>query len=259
MPELLANPETWIALITLIALEIVLGIDNIVFISILVGNLPPQERERARRLGIGLALIMRLCLLFALSWVIGLVTPLVTLFGNEISGRDLILICGGLFLLAKSTHEIHDSLEVIQDDSRNVVHASFGAVIAQIGVIDMVFSLDSVITAIGLVDHIVIMVAAVLVSMLLMLVLARPIGQFVEANPTFKMLALAFLILIGSTLVAEGLDFHVPRGYIYFSMAFSVSIELLNMAARSAKNKKAVKLNRIIRPAAGAMDLYSRR
>ena len=207
MPELLANPETWIALITLIALEIVLGIDNIVFISILVGNLPPQERERARRLGIGLALIMRLCLLFALSWVIGLVTPLVTLFGNEISGRDLILICGGLFLLAKSTHEIHDSLEVIEDDSRNVAHASFGAVIAQIGVIDMVFSLDSVITAIGLVDHVVIMVAAILVSMLLMLVLARPIGQFVEANPTFKMLALAFLILIGSTLVAEGWTF----------------------------------------------------
>ena len=203
---------------------------------------------------------MRLCLLFALSWVIGLVTPLVTFFGNEISGRDLILICGGPFLLAKSTHEIHDSLEGIEDDSRNVVHASFGAVIAQIGVIDMVFSLDSVLTAIGLVDHVVIMVAAILVSMpLLTLVLARPIGQFVEANPTFKMLALAFLILIGSTLVAEGLDFHVPRGYIYFSMAFSVSVELLNMAARSAKNKKAVQLNRIIRPAAGAMDSDSRR
>ena len=258
MPELFANPETWIALITLIALEIVLGIDNIVFISILVGNLPPQERERARRLGIGIALIMRLCLLFALSWLIGLVTPLVTLFGNGISGRDLILICGGLFLLAKSTHEIHDSLEVIEDDSRNVIRASFGAVIAQIGVIDIVFSLDSVITAIGLVDQVAIMVAAILVSMLLMLVLARPIGQFVEANPTFKMLALAFLILIGSTLVAEGLDFHVPRGYIYFSMAFSVSVELLNMAARSAKNKKAVQLNRVIRPAPGAMDSYSR-
>ena len=258
MPELLANPETWIALTTLIALEIVLGIDNIVFISILVGNLPPQERGRARRLGIGLALIMRLCLLFALSWLVGLVAPLITLFGNEMSGRDLILICGGLFLLAKSTHEIHDSLEVIEDDSRNVVHASFGAVIVQIGLIDMVFSLDSVITAIGLVDHVVIMVAAILVSMLLMLVLARPIGQFVEANPTFKMLALAFLILIGSTLVAEGLDFHVPRGYIYFSMAFSVSVELLNMAARSAKDKKAVRLNRIIRRAHGAMDSNSR-
>jgi predicted tellurium resistance membrane protein TerC len=166
----------------------------------------------------------------------------------------LILIGGGLFLLAKSTHEIHDSLEVIEDDSRNVVHASFGAVIAQIGVIDMVFSLDSVITAIGLVDHIAIMVAAILVSMLVMLVLARPIGQVVEANPTFKMLALAFLILIGSTLVAEGLDFHVPRGYIYFSMAFSVVVELLNMVARSAKKKKAVQLNRVIRPALGSVD-----
>ena len=187
---------------------------------------------------------MRLCLLFALSWVIGLVTPLVTLFGNEISGRDLILICGGLFCWQNPTHEIHDSLEVIEDDSRNVVHASFGAVIAQIGVIDMVFSLDSVITAIGLVDHVVIMVAAILVSMLLMLVLARPIGQFVEANPTFKMLALAFLILIGSTLVAEGLDFHVPRGYIYFSMAFQfrLNCSTWRLAARIEMSNSAESL-----------------
>lgn len=248
MIELFTNPETWVALLTLIALEVVLGIDNIIFISILVGNLPEAEREKARKLGIALALLMRLALLFTLSWLIGLVSPWFTVLGNEISGRDLILIGGGLFLLAKATHEIHDSLEIIEDDSRNVIHAGFAAVILQIGIIDMVFSLDSVITAVGLVDHLSIMVIAILVSMAVMLFSAAPIGQFVEANPTFKMLALAFLMLIGSTLVAEGLDFHVPRGYIYFAMAFSVGVEFLNMMSRKRRDRRSnkVKLNKPI-------------
>ena len=250
MIELFTDPEIWIALLTLIALEVVLGIDNIIFISILVGNLPEAEREKARKLGIALALLMRLALLFTLSWLIGLVSPWFTVLGNEISGRDLILIGGGLFLLAKSTHEIHDSLEIIEDDSRNVIHAGFAAVILQIGIIDMVFSLDSVITAVGLVEHLSIMVIAILVSIAVMLFSAEPIGKFVEANPTFKMLALAFLMLIGSTLVAEGLDFHVPRGYIYFAMAFSVGVEFLNMvsAKRRARRSNSVKLNKAIDP-----------
>lgn len=249
MIELFTSAEAWIALLTLIALEIVLGIDNIIFISILVGNLPPEQRHKARQLGIGLALLMRLILLFTLTWLIGLVSPWFALFGVEFSGRDLILIGGGLFLLAKATHEIHDSLEVLENDARNVIHASFASVIVQIGVIDMVFSLDSVITAVGLVDHVAIMVIAILVSMAVMLFAARPIGEFVEANPTFKMLALAFLMLIGSTLVAEGLDFHVPRGYIYFSMAFSVGVEFLNMISRKARQSSTIKLNSAIDPA----------
>ncbi len=246
MIELFSNPEVWAALLTLIALEIVLGIDNIVFISILVGNLPPEQRQKARQLGIGLALAMRLILLFSISWLIGLTSPWIEIFGEEISGRDLILIGGGLFLLAKSTHEIHDSLEVIEDDARNVVHASFAAAIVQIGLIDMVFSIDSVITAVGLVDHLEIMVIAILVSMLVMLLSAQAIGDFVDANPTFKMLALAFLILIGSTLVAEGLDFHVPRGYIYFAMAFSIGVEVLNLFSRRARKAERLKLNKAI-------------
>ena len=248
MIELFSSVEIWIALLTLIALEIVLGIDNIIFISILVGSLPPEDRHKARQLGIGLALVMRLLLLFTLTWLIGLVTPWFTVFGEEISGRDLILIGGGLFLLAKSTHEIHDSLEILEDDTRNVVHSSFAAAIVQIGVIDMVFSLDSVITAVGLVDHVSIMVIAILVSMAVMLFSAKPIGEFVEQHPTFKMLALAFLMLIGSTLVAEGLDFHVPRGYIYFAMAFSVGVEFLNLMARKRRQSQTVKLSKTIDP-----------
>lgn len=249
MIDLFSTPEVWVALLTLVALEIVLGIDNIVFISILVGNLPVEQRQRARQLGIGLALGMRLVLLFSISWLAGLTSPWFEILGEQISGRDLILLGGGLFLLAKSTHEIHDSLEVIEDDRRNVVHASFAAAIFQIGLIDMVFSIDSVITAVGLVDHLEIMVIAILVSMLVMLLSAQSIGDFVDANPTFKMLALAFLILIGSTLVAEGLDFHVPRGYIYFAMAFSVGVEVLNMMSRRARKKETLRLNKAINSA----------
>lgn len=249
MIELFSTPEVWVALLTLVALEIVLGVDNIVFISILVGNLPPEQRQRARQLGIGLAIGMRLVLLFSISWLIGLTSPWFEILGEQISGRDLILIGGGLFLLAKSTHEIHDSLEVIEDDVRNVAHAGFAAAIVQIGLIDMVFSVDSVITAVGLVDELEIMVIAILVSMVVMLLSAQAIGDFVDANPTFKMLALAFLILIGSTLVAEGLDFHVPRGYIYFAMAFSVGVEVLNMMNRRARKKERLRLNKVINSA----------
>ncbi|MDA1370341.1 MAG: TerC family protein [Proteobacteria bacterium] len=246
MFEILANPEAWIALLSLIALEIILGIDNIIFISILVGELPPHQRNAARRLGIGLALVMRMLLLFSLAWLIGLVEPWFTLFEVEFSGRDLILIAGGLFLLAKSTHEIHNSLERLQSSDRAIIHSGYAAIILQIGIIDMVFSVDSVITAIGLVDHLSIMVIAILVSMVIMLLLAGPIGEFVEKHPTFKMLALAFLILIGATLVAEGLDFHIPRGYIYFAMTFSIGVEFLNMLMRKSKQTETIKLNKAI-------------
>ncbi len=248
MLELLSNPEIWAALLTLIALEIILGIDNIVFISILVGDLPPEQRQKARQLGLGLALIMRLLLLFSLAWLVGLTEPWFTLFGEEFSGRDLILIAGGLFLLAKSTHEIDNSLEV-EDESGHTgrLHATFASVILQIGLIDMVFSLDSVITAVGMVDQLSIMVLAIVIAMAVMLVMAKPLGEFVDANPTFKMLALSFLILIGSTLIAEGFDFHIPRGYIYFAMTFSMSVEFLNMLARKRKQKKALLLHKKIR------------
>lgn len=249
MLELLSNPETWAALLTLIALEVILGIDNIVFISILVGDLPPDQRQKARQLGLGLALVMRLVLLFSLAWLIGLTAPWFTLFGEEFSGRDLILIAGGLFLLAKSTHEIDNSLEE-EDEFGNSgkIQVGFTSVILQIGLIDMVFSVDSVITAVGLVDHLSIMVTAIVISMIVMLVMARPLGDFVDANPTFKMLALSFLILIGSTLIAEGFDFHIPRGYIYFAMTFSMGVEFLNMLARKRRHKKALHLHKKIRP-----------
>ena len=248
MLELFADPQVWVALLTLIALEIVLGIDNIVFISILVGNLPAESREKARQVGIALALIMRLLLLFSISWMIGLTADWFRLFDIGFSGRDLILIGGGLFLLAKSTHEIHDSLEILEDERANYQAASFGGVILQIGIIDMVFSLDSVITAVGLVEHLSIMVIAIMVSMLVMLLSARPIGEFVDQHPTFKMLALSFLILIGCTLVAEGLDFHVPRGYIYFAMAFSIGVEMLNLLARRRRTTAPILLHKKIRP-----------
>lgn len=249
MTELIANPEAWIALLTLISLEIILGIDNIIFISILVGALPEQDRDRARKLGIGIALIMRLLLLFSLVWIMGLVEPWITLFEIELSGRDLILIGGGLFLLAKSTHEIHNSLEKLEDKSIVRANASFSSVILQIGIVDMVFSLDSVITAVGLVDQLSIMVIAILVSIVVMLLLSGPISRFIENNPTFKMLALAFLILIGAALVAEGFDFHIPRGYIYFAMVFSIVVELLNMLMRRSRRTQTVKLNKKIRAA----------
>lgn len=243
MFEWIANPEAWVALTTLVALEIVLGIDNIIFISILVGRLPPEQRDRARRFGIGLAMISRLLLLFSIVWVMGLVEPWFSVFDYEISGRDLILIGGGLFLLAKATHEIHASFQIEEDGNvTQAVAGNFAAIIVQIAILDIVFSLDSVITAVGLVDHLEIMVIAVIAAVGVMLVAAKPIGDFVDANPPIKMLALSFLILVGFTLMAEGLDVHVPKGYIYFAMAFSVAVEVLNMRLRR-KTAKTVHLS----------------
>ena len=242
--EWLASPEAWVALSTLIALEIVLGIDNIIFISILVARLPAHQRDNARRIGIGLAMFARLALLFALSWVMGLTAELFTVLGESISGRDLILVGGGLFLLLKSTHEIHNSFEIEGDEGGGPVVATFGSVLFQIMLLDIVFSLDSVITAVGMVDQISIMVIAVVVSVLVMLLASKSIADFVDANPTIKMLALAFLILIGVTLIAEGFDVHVPKGYVYFAMAFSVTVELLNIKMR--KSKQAIRLQKKI-------------
>lgn len=235
MFEWFFSPEAWVALATLTALEIVLGIDNIIFISILVGRLPPEQRDKARRLGLLLAMLSRLVLLFSLVWVMSLVEPLFEIFAVEISGRDIILIMGGLFLLAKSTHEIHSSLEIEENSVSAPVISSFMSVLVQIAILDIIFSLDSVITAVGLVDHLSIMVIAVVTSVGVMLFAAKPIGDFVDNNPTIKMLALSFLILIGFTLVAEGFDVHIPKGYIYFAMAFSLSIEMLNIKVRSRK------------------------
>jgi predicted tellurium resistance membrane protein TerC len=233
MFEWFSNPEAWVALATLMALEIVLGIDNIIFISILVGRLPSEQRAKARRIGLALAMISRLMLLFSLVWVMNLIEPLFELFGNEISGRDIILILGGLFLLAKSTHEIHGSLEIHENVEKTPVVSSFVSVLVQIAILDVIFSLDSVITAVGLVEHLSIMVIAIVVSVFVMLLAAKPIGDFVDSNPTIKMLALSFLILIGFTLVAEGFDVHIPKGYIYFAMAFSFTVEMLNIRIRS--------------------------
>jgi len=234
--ELLTDPQAWIAFATLTALELVLGIDNIVFISILVDRLPPERREVARRIGLFLAMFMRIALLLTLAWIIGLTAPIVTVLGNEISGRDLILLAGGVFLIWKATGEIHEMYEDHIEDktpgAAAAVRATFGAIIGQIIVVDLVFSLDSIITAVGMVDDVRIMIAAVIASVALMLVAAGPIGRFVSRHPTVKMLALAFLIMIGMALVADGLDFHVPKGYIYFAMAFSVGVEMLNLRLR---------------------------
>jgi len=237
MLELLSDPQAWIALATLTALELVLGIDNVIFISILVDKLPPAQREQARRLGLFMAMFMRIGLLLVLSWIIGLVAPLFTVLGQEISGRDLILIAGGLFLIWKSTGEIHQSLEGEEGHSSSAVKATFTAVILQIMVVDIVFSLDSIITAVGMVDRIEVMIAAVVISVGLMMAFAASIGRFVSAHPTIKMLALSFLVVVGVALIAEGFDQHVPKGYIYFAMAFSVGVEMLNirMRKRSAK------------------------
>lgn len=232
MIELLARPETWIALLTLTALELVLGIDNIVFISILVDKVPAHQRALARRVGILLALVMRVALLFLISWIVGLTAPIFAVLGNEISGRDLILILGGLFLFYKSTKEIHQLLEGEKGERSAVVRATFASVIVQITLIDMVFSLDSIITAVGMVSEIAIMIAAVVVSLGVMLVAARSIGEFVTHHPTVKMLALSFLFVIGVVLIADGFDHHVPKGYVYFAMAFSVGVEMLNLRLR---------------------------
>jgi predicted tellurium resistance membrane protein TerC len=230
--ELLTDPQAWIAFATLTALELVLGIDNIIFISILVDKLPPARREFARRLGLFMAMFMRIGLLLILAWIVGLVTPLFTVLGQAISGRDLILILGGLFLIWKSTSEIHQSLEGEEGHGAGAVKATFGAVILQIMVIDIVFSLDSIITAVGMVDEVAVMIAAVIASVALMMLFASAIGRFVSNHPTIKMLALTFLVVVGVVLVAEGLGHHVPKGYVYFAMAFSVAVEMLNIRMR---------------------------
>lgn len=232
MFEWIASPEAWIALATLTALEIVLGIDNIIFISILVGRLPEHQRNFGRRVGLILAMVMRLALLFSIAWVMGLKETWFTVLGQEISGRDVILIGGGLFLLAKSTHEIHNSLEGEEESHVPAGTVTLGSVLFQIAVLDIVFSLDSVITAVGLVEQVSIMAIAIIIAVGVMLVAARPIGEFVDRHPTVKMLALAFLILVGVTLIVEGFDVHVPKGYIYFAMAFSVAVEMLNLRLR---------------------------
>jgi len=240
--ELLTNPQAWIAFATLTALELVLGIDNIIFISILVDKLPKERREFARRLGLFMAMFMRIGLLLVLAWIVGLVAPLFTVLGQEISGRDLILILGGLFLIWKSTGEIHQSLEGDTGHGPSAVKATFTAVILQIMLVDLVFSLDSIITAVGMVDDVKIMIAAVVVSVALMMLFAGPIGRFVSEHPTIKMLALAFLVVVGVVLVAEGFGHHVPKGYVYFGMAFSFCVEMLNIRMRK-RSGKTVQLN----------------
>jgi predicted tellurium resistance membrane protein TerC len=233
--EWIFEPQAWIAFATLLALEIVLGIDNIVFISILAGKLPASQQAKGRYVGLGLAMVMRIILLFSISWVIGLTAPLFSVFQHEISGRDIILIVGGLFLIAKSTHEIHQRLEGEEKHASAAAAATFSSVIIQILLLDIVFSLDSVITAVGMVNDISIMISAVVIAVLFMMAFAGPIGRFVERHPTVKMLALSFLLLIGMTLIAEGFDQHLPKGYIYSAMAFSVFVEVLNLKAKKPK------------------------
>jgi len=232
--EWLTQPETWVALITLVVLELVLGVDNVIFISILASKLPKDQQSRARSTGIALAVITRILLLLSISWIIRLEKPLFTLplLNAEISGRDLILLAGGLFLLWKSTREIHDKLEGVEGHASAKVAASFASVIIQIMLLDVVFSLDSVITAVGMVDEILIMIIAVIAAAGVMIFAAGPISAFVEDHPTIKMLALSFLLLIGFTLIVEGLDQHIEKGYIYFAMGFSVFVEMLNLRLR---------------------------
>ena len=230
--EWLANPEVWLALVTLTALEIVLGIDNIIFISIQAGKLPHHLQDKARRIGLGLAMFIRIALLFSLSWLMGLTVPLFTALGNAISGRDLILITGGLFLIWKSTMEIHEKLEGEDVVSSSRVGTTFGSVIFQILLLDIVFSLDSIITALGMAEQLSIMIAAVVIAVIFMMLFSEKISAFVEQHPTIKILALSFLLLIGVALIGDGLDMHIPKGYIYFAMVFSVIVEMFNLKIR---------------------------
>ena len=236
----ITSPEALIALGTLTLLEVVLGIDNLVFLTILAGRLPDEQQSRARRIGLLLALGMRILLLLVISWIIGLTAPLFSVVGEEISGRDLILLIGGLFLLAKSTTEIHHKLEGDTAGGHKAKAATFGAVIAQIGLMDLIFSLDSVITAVGMADHIMVMIIAVVISMGVMLAFADPLGNFVKNHPTVQMLALSFLLLIGFTLIAEAFEVHVSKGYIYFAMGFSIFVEMLNLKLRGRGRKVAL-------------------
>ncbi|GBG57830.1 putative membrane protein YceF [Sporomusaceae bacterium FL31] len=236
--EWLTNPQVWMALVTLSALEIVLGIDNIIFISIQASKLPHHLQDKARRIGLVLAMFVRIALLFSLNWLMGLTVPLFTVVGNEISGRDLILITGGLFLIWKSTVEIHEKLEGEDEVSPNSVGATFGAVIFQILLLDIVFSLDSIITALGMAEQLSVMIAAVIIAVIFMILFSKKISEFVEQHPTIKMLALSFLLLIGVVLIGDGLDMHIPKGYIYFAMAFSVMVEMLNLKLRRSKPVK---------------------
>lgn len=246
MIEWIFLPEAWLALLTLTALEIVLGIDNIIFITILVGRLPREQRDKARIIGLSLAMGSRILLLLGLAWIMQLTRPLFEIWGMPFSGRDIILILGGLFLIAKSTHEIHNALEGKDlEDSNQVVQASFTAVLVQIAIIDIIFSLDSVITAVGMAKHLPVMIIAIIIAVLVMMFSAKTIGDFVDEHPTFKMLALSFLILVGVALLGEGFELHIPKGYIYFAMFYSFSVEMLNTHMRK-RSKRKVKLHKHI-------------
>ena len=234
----IGDPQAWIGLFTLTALEIVLGIDNIIFISILAGKLPTDKQKPARRLGLGLAMITRILLLLSISWIMGLTEPLFAVLGREISGRDIILIVGGIFLIAKSTHEIHEKLEGEEHESSRKSFSSFNAVLVQIMLLDIVFSLDSVITAVGMIKEVAIMITAIIIAVIIMMWFAEPISSFVNKHPTIKMLALAFLLMIGLLLIADGLGQHIPKGYAYFAMGFSVFVEMLNLRAKKGKPVK---------------------
>ena len=240
MFELLADPASWIALVTLSMLEIVLGIDNIIFISILVGRLPEARREKARILGLALAMLTRIALLFSIVWLTRLVKPWFTLWGEEFSGRDLILIAGGLFLIVKSVLEVHHTLEGAEDERRARIFASFAVIVVQIAIIDIVFSLDSVFTAVGLAspDQVPIMAAAIVIAILVMMLVSGHISDFVERHPTIKILALSFLVLVGLALVADGFGAHIPKGYLYFAMAFSVGVEMVNLRLRKLLDRR---------------------